>query len=158
MSANQRPRKRKLSLPPGFQTKSLIGLLTPPGNHDPRESDSVAMKSVECESLDSVETDRNPTETLDSVKSTDLEHADTQSSCAEPNTAKLKIYDRNTNRSVCSTWFNEFPWLEHDKTRNLLRCRWCVRENKHNAFTLGKSDVLPKKDDLTKHSKTKDHQ
>ncbi|XP_070567317.1 E3 SUMO-protein ligase KIAA1586-like [Ptychodera flava] len=38
-----------------------------------------------------------------------------------------------------------------------MKCKLCIDSKLHNVFTRGKSDNAPKKDDLLKHAKSRDH-
>ncbi|XP_070549057.1 uncharacterized protein [Ptychodera flava] len=78
--------------------------------------------------------------------------------CESPSGKKSpQKYDRDDSRSLRNGWFSEFPWLIHDRTGGLLKCKMCIDANLQNVFTSGKPDKAPKKDDLTKHARTKEH-
>ncbi|XP_051809003.1 zinc finger MYM-type protein 1-like isoform X2 [Acanthochromis polyacanthus] len=53
--------------------------------------------------------------------------------------------ERDSNRQIKAEWFDSHKWLLYDK-------------EKDNIFTKGKDASVPKKDDLTRHQKTEDHQ
>ena len=60
-------------------------------------------------------------------------------------------------RSIKAGWFREFSWLIHDHDKQLFFCKVCVDAKQVNVFTQGKTTQKPKKDDFSKHDKSRLH-
>jgi hypothetical protein len=60
-------------------------------------------------------------------------------------------------RGIKAKWFVDFPWLSHNTEKKLFFCKCCVDSKRDNIFVKGRSSLIPKRDDFTKHETRKDH-
>ncbi|XP_076328732.1 serine/threonine-protein kinase SMG1-like [Tachypleus tridentatus] len=75
-------------------------------------------------------------------------------SCLMPPSKKSKS-ETDSSRSFQEKWLNEFNWLKYEASTKQMFCTLCIKVQNSNTFTTG--CAVMKKDNLTKHQKTKDH-
>ncbi|XP_076344932.1 uncharacterized protein LOC143244338 [Tachypleus tridentatus] len=88
------------------------------------------------------------------MASSQTKHPLDSESCLMPPSKKSKS-ETDSSRSFQEKWLNEFNWLKYEASTKQMFCTLFIKVQNSNTFTTG--CVVMKKDNLTKHQKTKDH-
>ena len=125
------------------------------GLHDTRPNTTSTSTSTSQLREMSVEPDKNSEPVEEKTGRASPELNNNQCMSGNKNTRpNRKTYDKN--RKIQDDWFKVFTWLKVED--GLMLCTKCIESKKKNIFTSGKPlDSIPKKDDLVKHSRSRDH-